>query len=77
MNENVDSLILEILRGMQSDLTDLSSETRDGMREVLSRLSAIEEKIGGHILGVADLNSRYGSVIRRIERIEKCLELPE
>ncbi|MGH8220480.1 MAG: hypothetical protein ACREUT_18245 [Steroidobacteraceae bacterium] len=77
MTDNVENLMLEILRGIRADLTDLRTETREGFRETRSRLSAIEQKIGGHAVDVVDLNARYDSILRRIERIEKRLELSE
>lgn len=77
MTDATENLVLEILRGIRADLTDLRTETREGLREVRSRLAAIEHQGAGHTLDAANVHARYDEILRRIERIERRLELSE
>lgn len=78
MTENVQNLLTEILRKMQAD----SAETHRQLKEVISRLGAIEKGMARINTDVASNYSeiihdrhRVDLLIERIERIEKRLEI--
>ena len=77
---NVESLVLEHLRAIRSDLGDV----KDRLYHVETRLGSLEVTVAGvrrdlaHIYGDSvEQNVRYDQLNRRIERIEKRLELKE
>jgi hypothetical protein len=58
MSENVENLILEILRGLRADVTDLRGEVREGFHETRSRLSALERAVASQNLEAVDMHAR-------------------
>lgn len=43
MTENTENLVLEILRQLRNDMTDLRNEVRDGFNRVELRLGLVEQ----------------------------------
>lgn len=80
MNEKVENLILEHLRVIRQELT----EVRDTQREHGRRLVNLEQgqaTIIGHLSHLAgadaSLDARYDRLVDRIERIERRLEITD
>ena len=73
MTDNVEDLVLEHLRAIRST----QGEHGDRLNRIELRLSAIEQTLGSlYALSGSDRET-INSVIRRIERIERRLELSE
>ncbi len=66
-------LILEHLRALRTDVAAM----RDDVREVKSRLTRVERSIAAMYADKAELNDRHDRIVRRIERIERRLELTD
>lgn len=72
-----DNIILEHLRGIRADLAALRSEARERLDRIETRLSVMESTLGNlYALAGTDRESIH-SLTRRIERIERRLELTE
>lgn len=73
MTTEINSLILEHLRALRSDLSDVKD--RVGRMEL--RLSTIEQTLGAmYALSGSDREALH-AVTRRVERIERRLDLVE
>ncbi|MFO1433296.1 MAG: hypothetical protein U1F76_24890 [Candidatus Competibacteraceae bacterium] len=75
MTENVENLMLEILRRLQNDLADLRREVRDGFADVHIQLAAMGQQVGALTSAVYSGHSRIDDLERRVARIERRLEL--
>jgi len=82
MTENVENLILELLKGMRNELRDFRTETSDNFMQVKARLQSLEERVTLTEKGLANVHGdqaliqlRLDRLGDRIERIEKRLEL--
>ncbi|MBK5929385.1 hypothetical protein [Halochromatium salexigens] len=73
MSDNVDNLVLEHLRVIRGDLSDV----KERLDRMDVRLSAIEQTIGSLYALSASDRETLQSVIKRVERIERRLELSE
>jgi len=71
MADQPDNLVLEILRRLQADLADL----KEGQRATNVHLAAIESHMAGFHLTVSAHADDLISLKRRIERIERRLDL--
>lgn len=78
MTENVENLILELLRGMRSDLT----EVKEVLREHGLRLNRIEAGVAGlrrdqagDAEAIAQVQAQVDRLREEIERIKRRLEL--
>lgn len=73
MTENVENLVLEHLRAILGTLSDHG----DRLNRIELRLSAIEQTLGSlYALSGSDREA-MNAVIRRVERIERRLELSD
>jgi archaellum component FlaC len=73
MTENVENLVLEHLRAIRADVGDI----KERMNRVELRLSVMEQTLGSlYALAGSDRESLHG-LTRRVERIERRLELVE
>lgn len=73
MTDNVDNLVLEHLRAIRS----LLGEHGDRLNRIELRLSAIEQTLGSlYALSGSDRET-INAVTRRVERIERRLELSD
>jgi hypothetical protein len=71
MTENTENLVLEHLRAMRGDIGDIKGR----LDRMDLRLSAIEQTIGSlYALSASDRETLQG-VIKRVERIERRLDL--
>ena len=75
MTENTDNLVLEHLRALRNDVTALTRRVEDGFAQVNIRLSAVEQQLAGLTTAVYGGHSRMDDMERRIERLERRLEL--
>ncbi|MBK1693685.1 hypothetical protein CKO09_02865 [Chromatium weissei] len=78
MTDNVENLVLELLRAMRGDI----ALVRDDIREIKMRMSSLENVVSSIKRDVADLygevsaqNTRYDRLTDRIERIERRLDI--
>jgi len=73
MTDNVENLVLEQLRAIRSIL----GEYGDRLNRIELRLSAIEQTLGSlYALSGSDRET-ISAVVRRVERIERRLELSD
>jgi len=73
MTDNTDNLVLEHLRAIRADLGDIKQR----LDRVELRLSVIEQTIGSlYALSASDREHMH-SLTKRVERIERRLELSE
>jgi hypothetical protein len=82
MTENVENMILELLKGMRNELRDFRTETSENFMQVKARLQSLEERVTLTEKGLANVHGdqaliqlRLDRLGDRIERIEKRLEL--
>lgn len=82
MDEGIDHLIIEPLKGLRSDVQSLRSEMHAEFRDVRLRLSSVETAIVGAKHESADIRGDFVSqqvsldgLLERIRRIERRLEL--
>jgi len=77
MTENTENLVLDILRQIRSDMTDIRNEMRDGFNRIEVRLGPVEQTLAS-MLGVsASDREEIRALQHRIERIERRLELQD
>jgi hypothetical protein len=76
--ENVESIILEHLRGMRADIGSI----KEDVRELKSRMTNLEvgqatmmQQLGHQASVSAQQHVSYDRIVERVERIEKRLEL--
>lgn len=82
MPENVENMVLEMLRGLRSEVKDMRSEMHNEFRDIKHRLSQLEGqsvRIQGGTVSVQEDVYRQQTVIdiitERLVRIERRLEL--
>ena len=82
MDECTDSLVIEHLRGLRSEVQTLRVEMHSEFRDVKQRLASVETTIVASKHEVADIRGDYvrqqvsiDSLVERIQRIERRLEL--
>ena len=82
MNENVDNLITEHLKGLRSEVQTLRTEMHSEFRDVKLRLASVETSMVGVKHESADIRGdvvrQQGSIdslLERIQRLKKRLEL--
>jgi hypothetical protein len=82
MDEGVDNLIIEHLKGLRSDVQSLRTEMHAEFRDVKLRLASVETAIVGAKHESADIRGDFvrqqvslDSLLERIQRIERRLEL--
>jgi len=73
MADNTQNLVLEHLRYIRAAVDQHSEE----FTEVKARLSSLERLVAGVFVDKADQNDRYDRLAKRLERVEKRLELIE
>jgi hypothetical protein len=72
-----DNLVLEHVRAIRSEIAGLRSETRERLDRVETRLAVIEGTLGNlYALSGSDRETMH-SLTRRIERIERRLQLTD
>ena len=78
MTENVENLILELLRSMRADLSNLNKKMVEltlRFQAVEGGIASIKSDIAHHYGEIALVNARYDNVIERIDRMERRLEI--
>lgn len=74
---DADNIVLEHLRGIRAELAALRAESRERLDRIETRMSAMETTLGSlYALAGTDRESVH-SLTRRIERIERRLELSD
>ena len=71
MTDNVENLVLELLRAIRADIADL----KDRMTGVEIQLSAMGQQMAGLTTAVYSGKSDIDTLKRRVERLEQRLEL--
>lgn len=69
--DNIENLILEHLRALRTDMSDIKADVRD----LKLRMSSIENYMAIFHLEIARHGSKFDEVDARIERIERRLQL--
>ncbi len=73
MTAEIESLVLEHLRAIRADVADI----KDRLAQVELNLSAIGQQVGALTTAVYSGRSDVDSLRRRVERIERRLELSD
>ncbi len=73
MTEQTENLVLEILRRMQGDMSDLKA----GQQDIQHRLTLVETRLAGMDRTLADHYSAYALQSDRIDRLEQRLSRVE
>jgi hypothetical protein len=73
MTADIDSLVLEHLRAIRADMGDL----KDRMGQVEINLSTLGQQVGALTTAVYSGKSDIDGLRRRVERIERRLELAD
>jgi predicted nucleic acid-binding Zn-ribbon protein len=73
MTEETESVVLEILKRIQSEMSDM----RDDISELKTRATALDEHMGGLIIQVSGNNNRLDRMDERLKRIERRLEIAD
>ena len=68
-----ESLMLEILKRMQADMSEVTAD----MGDIKLRLTATEEHLATLVMSVAGINHRLDRFDKRIERVERRLDLTD
>lgn len=71
MTENIESLVLEHLRAIRTDITDI----KDRLNRIEIRISIVEQTLGGLYALAGSDHESLRSLTRRVERIERRLDL--
>ena len=77
MTESTENLVLEILRQMRNDMSDLRNELREGFNRVEVRLGLVEQGLAGMLSVSASDREEIRALKHRVERLERRLELQE
>jgi hypothetical protein len=77
MTESTENLVLEILRQMRNDMTDLRNDLREGFNRVEVRLGLVEQGLAGMLSVSASDREEIRALKYRVERLERRLELQE
>jgi chromosome segregation ATPase len=75
MTENVDNLILEHLKALRNELQTAKADIQGDLRDIKARLASLEHHQAGTYLDSTRQNSRIDELDRRVERIERRLEM--
>ena len=73
MTDNVENLMLEMLRRIDQRIDNVEGD----MRDTKVRMTMVEEHLGNFMIGVSGVNSRLDRMVERVERIERRLDLTE
>ena len=73
MTDNIESLVLEHLRAIRADVADI----KDRMAQVEINLSMLGQQVGALTTAVYGHKGEFDTLRRRVERIERRLELTE
>ena len=73
MTENVENLVLEILRRMQGDLGDIKSR----LSSIELQMASLGQQVGSLTTAVYGGYGQIDDLRRRVERIERRLELQD
>jgi hypothetical protein len=73
MTENVENLLLEMLRRIDGRLTNIEGD----MRDIKLRTTITEEHLGSVVTSMAGLNGRMDRFDERLTRVERRLELSD
>lgn len=77
MADPTEHLVLELLRQMRADSVALRDEMRDSFHRVEVRLGVLEQSMASILALSASDRDEVAALKRRIERIERRLELTD
>ena len=75
MMENIDSLILEHLKALLNELRSAKTDIQGDLRDIKARLASPEHHQAGAYLDTTRQSNRIDELDRRVERLERRLEL--
>ncbi|MFW2830241.1 hypothetical protein [Sphingomonas sp. ID0503] len=73
MSGNVENLVLEQLRRMNARFDNLEGD----LRELKTRVTALDEHMGGVMIAVSGMNARLDRFDERLARVERRLDLTD
>lgn len=71
MSDNVENLVLELLKAIRQDVQTLKADNRD----IKMRLASIEGHMATFHMEVARHSTKFDEIDERIERLERRMEL--
>lgn len=77
MADQVQDAVFEVLKKIQNDLAAIRQRVESGFSQTNTRLVAVEQQLAGLTTAVYGGHSRTDELERRIERIERRLELSD
>ncbi len=77
MTESTENLVLELLRQMRGEITDLRKEMREAFNRTELRLGIIEQALANLLSVSASDREEIRSLKSRVERIEHRLNLAD
>jgi hypothetical protein len=75
MGESTENLVIETLRQLQGEMSDMRREMRDGLNRMDVRLGLIEQTLASMLSVSASDRDEVRALRQRVERIERRLEL--
>jgi hypothetical protein len=82
MTDNVENIVIEMIRGLRNDVAALRTEMHDQFGDMKQRMLAVERAIGGTKRDTAEVYEDHArqqasidKLMARVERIERRLEL--
>lgn len=73
MTDNVESLMLEMLRRIDTRLSSMEGD----MHDIKLRMSTVEDHLGTVIVSIGGLNHRMDRFDERLTRVERRLDLSD
>ena len=77
MTEGTESLLVEIPRKLQGNMTDMRREMHEGFAQTNVQIAAMGQRLAALTTAVDAGHDRYNELERPIERIERRLDLRE
>jgi len=77
MTDDTDNLVLELLRQMCADAAEFRIEVRDSLHRVEVRLGVLDQGMASMLALSASDRDELTALKRRVERIERRLELTD
>jgi hypothetical protein len=77
MTDKVDDPVVELLRQMRTDMAEFRTEVRDRIHRFEVRLNILEQSMASMLALSASDRDELTALKRRVERIERRLELTD
>jgi uncharacterized coiled-coil protein SlyX len=77
MTEETENLVLEVLKRVQAEIAETRRDLGARMARLEVRMTAQEQHLATLVLSLPEAHGRIDDLTRRVERIERRLELSE